>query len=43
MLHIGLAQGGEKPCRPGVIKGKLHSVNGKNSSLETRKESGPIC
>ncbi len=43
VLHVGLVWGVKKLCRSDVMKGKLHSINGKNGSLEARKENGPVC
>ncbi len=42
-LLVGLVWGVKNCCGLGVTKVKSHSVNGKNSSLESRKESVPIC
>ncbi len=43
MLHVGLVRGVEKHYGSGVTKDKLHSVNGKNRSLEAQKENGYVC
>ncbi len=40
VLYIRLVWGGEKCCGSGVMKDKSHFINGKNGSLEARKESG---
>ncbi len=41
ILYVKFVRGVEKHCGSGVTKGKSHSVNG--NSLQSRKESGPVC
>ncbi len=43
MLRVRLVWRVEEHCGSGVMKGELHFINGKNDSLEARKESGPVC
>ncbi len=42
-LYIGSNRRVEKHYWSGMMKGKSHSVNGRNSSLIAQNENGPIC